>query len=131
MSVLLVLANSVLPKAVLQGTPLYMAPELVQEQPYNHTVDLWSLGGFCVAPCMIFKLNFYGENFDESIIFHRIKSVEAPWVLLGRQPGRLPPLAGWGWIWWLGGWGWCIITRPPCDARRRDPNVNHHKQVKL
>ena len=25
----------------LQGTPLYMAPELVQEQPYNHTVDLW------------------------------------------------------------------------------------------
>ena len=24
-----------------QGTPLYMAPELVQEQPYNHTVDLW------------------------------------------------------------------------------------------
>ncbi|KAL6896827.1 hypothetical protein ACP4OV_007399 [Aristida adscensionis] len=26
------------------GTPLYMAPELVREQPYNHTADLWSLG---------------------------------------------------------------------------------------
>lgn len=24
----------------IKGTPLYMAPELVQEQPYNHTVSL-------------------------------------------------------------------------------------------
>ena len=23
----------------IKGTPLYMAPELVQEQPYNHTVQ--------------------------------------------------------------------------------------------
>lgn len=28
----------------MSGTPLYMAPELVREQPYNHTADLWSLG---------------------------------------------------------------------------------------
>ena len=28
----------------VKGTPLYMAPELVQEQPYTHTADLWSLG---------------------------------------------------------------------------------------
>ena len=26
------------------GTPLYMAPELVREQPYNNTADLWFLG---------------------------------------------------------------------------------------
>lgn len=25
-----------------------MAPEIVQEQPYNHTADLWSLGTRCV-----------------------------------------------------------------------------------
>eukprot|EP00026_Physarum_polycephalum_P000940 Phypoly_transcript_00941.p1 GENE.Phypoly_transcript_00941~~Phypoly_transcript_00941.p1 ORF type:complete len:920 (+),score=130.35 Phypoly_transcript_00941:137-2896(+) len=28
----------------IKGTPLYMAPELVQELPYNHNADLWSLG---------------------------------------------------------------------------------------
>uniref|UniRef100_A0A0G4IEY6 non-specific serine/threonine protein kinase n=1 Tax=Chromera velia CCMP2878 TaxID=1169474 RepID=A0A0G4IEY6_9ALVE len=28
----------------IKGTPLYMAPELVTEQPYNHNADLWSLG---------------------------------------------------------------------------------------
>ena len=26
----------------IKGTPLYMAPELVQEQPYNHTVRIIS-----------------------------------------------------------------------------------------
>lgn len=25
----------------IKGTPLYMAPELVQEQPYNHTVRVF------------------------------------------------------------------------------------------
>ena len=25
----------------IKGTPLYMSPELVQEQPYNNSVDLW------------------------------------------------------------------------------------------
>ncbi|CBH17393.1 protein kinase, putative [Trypanosoma brucei gambiense DAL972] len=38
----------------IKGTPLYMAPELVQEQPYNHTADLWSLG------CILFEL-LYGK----------------------------------------------------------------------
>ena len=28
----------------LKGTPLYMAPEVVKEEPYNHSADLWSLG---------------------------------------------------------------------------------------
>lgn len=30
--------------ASIKGTPLYMAPELVQERPYDHTADLWALG---------------------------------------------------------------------------------------
>lgn len=34
----------------IKGTPLYMAPELVQEQPYNHTVGALALraGGAAV-----------------------------------------------------------------------------------
>lgn len=28
----------------IKGTPLYMSPELVQEKPYDHRADLWSLG---------------------------------------------------------------------------------------
>lgn len=26
------------------GSPLYMAPEIIKEQPYNHKVDIWSIG---------------------------------------------------------------------------------------
>lgn len=28
----------------IKGTPLYMSPELVKEQPYDNASDLWSLG---------------------------------------------------------------------------------------
>lgn len=31
----------------IKGTPLYMAPELVQEKPYDCSADLWSLGVIC------------------------------------------------------------------------------------
>lgn len=27
----------------VKGTPLYMAPELIEEKPYDETVDLWSV----------------------------------------------------------------------------------------
>jgi len=38
------LSQSSLVMTSIKGTPLYMAPELVQEQPYDRTVDLWSVG---------------------------------------------------------------------------------------
>jgi serine/threonine protein kinase len=38
------MSQSTLVLTSIKGTPLYMAPELVQEQPYTHSVDLWSLG---------------------------------------------------------------------------------------
>jgi NIMA (never in mitosis gene a)-related kinase len=26
------------------GTPLYLAPELVKSQPYDHKIDIWAIG---------------------------------------------------------------------------------------
>ena len=33
------------------GTPLYMAPEIVRQQPYNEKVDVWAAG--VIAFCML------------------------------------------------------------------------------
>ena len=38
------MSTSTLVLTSIKGTPLYMAPEIVQERPYDHTADLWSLG---------------------------------------------------------------------------------------
>lgn len=38
------MSSSTLVVTSIKGTPLYMAPELVQEQPYNHTVRRWGFG---------------------------------------------------------------------------------------
>mmetsp|Transcript_4770 Transcript_4770/g.30196 ORF Transcript_4770/g.30196 Transcript_4770/m.30196 type:complete len:824 (+) Transcript_4770:115-2586(+) len=61
----------------IKGTPLYMAPELVQEQAYNHNVDLWSLG------VILYELYFgvppFYTNSIYKLINHIVKSpVEFP-----------------------------------------------------
>ncbi|KAG2391763.1 hypothetical protein C9374_013248 [Naegleria lovaniensis] len=52
----------------IKGTPLYMAPELVQEQPYNHTADLWSLG-VILYELVVGKPPFFTNNFFSLIQF--------------------------------------------------------------
>ena len=55
----------------IKGTPLYMAPELVKEQPYDHTVDLWSLG-VILYELFVGQPPFY-TNSIYSLINHIIK----------------------------------------------------------
>ena len=38
------MSSNTLALTSIKGTPLYMAPELVKEQPYTSSIDLWSLG---------------------------------------------------------------------------------------
>lgn len=38
----------------IKGTPLYMAPELVQEQPYNHTVSTETAISACGSVILLY-----------------------------------------------------------------------------
>ncbi|XP_060529855.1 serine/threonine-protein kinase fused [Cylas formicarius] len=54
----------------IKGTPLYMAPELIDEQPYDHNADLWSLG------CIIYELLLGTPPFCTSSILHLIRMIK-------------------------------------------------------
>ena len=61
------------------GTPLYLAPELVQHQPYDYKVDIWALG------CVIFYMAsleppFQGENL-----------IALGYSIVNRAPKPIPP----------------------------------------
>ncbi|XP_071789953.1 uncharacterized protein [Asterias amurensis] len=55
-----------------QGTPLYMAPELVEEKPYDHTADLWSLG------CILYELFVGTPPFYTNSIFQLVSLIKDP-----------------------------------------------------
>ena len=53
------------------GTPLYTAPEIWNDQPYNYKCDIWSVG------CIIYELAtltlpFTGDNLD--LLYNKIMS---------------------------------------------------------
>eukprot|EP00064_Thunnus_orientalis_P002835 superscaffoldBa00000219_g2843 len=53
----------------IKGTPLYMSPELVEEKPYDHTADLWSLG------CILYELHTGAPPFYTNSIFHLVQLI--------------------------------------------------------
>ncbi|NXP54527.1 STK36 kinase, partial [Heliornis fulica] len=53
----------------IKGTPLYMSPELVEERPYDHTTDLWSVG------CILYELFVGTPPFYTSSIFQLIRLI--------------------------------------------------------
>lgn len=55
----------------IKGTPLYMSPELVKEQPYDATSDLWSLG-VILYELFVGQPPFY-TNSIYSLINHIVK----------------------------------------------------------
>ncbi|NWW73365.1 STK36 kinase, partial [Climacteris rufus] len=50
----------------IKGTPLYMSPELVEERPYDHTADLWSVG------CILYELFVGTPPFYTNSIFQLV-----------------------------------------------------------
>ncbi|GLV32484.1 fused [Carabus blaptoides fortunei] len=53
----------------IKGTPLYMAPELIEEHPYDHNADLWSLG------CIIYELLVGAPPFCTTSILHLVRLI--------------------------------------------------------
>ncbi|XP_041864512.1 serine/threonine-protein kinase 36 isoform X2 [Melanotaenia boesemani] len=53
----------------IKGTPLYMSPELVEEKPYDHTADLWSLG------CILYELHTGAPPFYTNSMFHLVQLI--------------------------------------------------------
>ncbi|NWT61852.1 STK36 kinase, partial [Erythrocercus mccallii] len=53
----------------IKGTPLYMSPELVEERPYDHTADLWSVG------CILYELYVGTPPFYTNSIFQLVSLI--------------------------------------------------------
>nr|CAH0111353.1 unnamed protein product [Daphnia galeata] len=60
----------------VKGTPLYMAPEIIEEKPYDHNADLWSLG------CILYELLVGSPPFCTTSLLQLIRKIRyetVPW----------------------------------------------------
>lgn len=53
----------------IKGTPLYMAPELLEAKPYDHHADLWSLG------CIIYEMLAGEPPFSSTSMIHLVRLI--------------------------------------------------------
>lgn len=74
----------------VKGTPLYMAPEIIEEKPYDHNADLWSLG------CILYELLVGSPPFCTTSLLQLIRKIRyetVPWPT-NLSPGCLNLLQG-------------------------------------
>nr|XP_046267496.1 serine/threonine-protein kinase 36 [Scatophagus argus] len=95
----------------IKGTPLYMSPELVEEKPYDHTADLWSLG------CILYELHTGAPPFYTNSIFHLVQ-------LIVRDPVKWPDTMSDTCTSFLKG----LLTKDPLK-RLSWPDLLHHPFV--
>ncbi|XP_066136420.1 serine/threonine-protein kinase 36 isoform X2 [Saccopteryx bilineata] len=92
----------------IKGTPLYMSPELVEERPYDHTADLWSVG------CILYELAVGTPPFYTTSIFQLVN-------LILKDPVRWPPSISPCFKNFLQG----LLTKDP-QQRLSWPDLLHH-----
>ncbi|XP_016052303.1 PREDICTED: serine/threonine-protein kinase 36 [Miniopterus natalensis] len=92
----------------IKGTPLYMSPELVEERPYDHTADLWSVG------CILYELAVGTPPFYTTSIFQLVN-------LILKDPVRWPPAISPCFKNFLQG----LLTKDP-QQRLSWPDLLHH-----
>ncbi|XP_060719317.1 serine/threonine-protein kinase 36 isoform X2 [Tachysurus vachellii] len=95
----------------IKGTPLYMSPELVEEKPYDHTADLWSLG------CILYELHTGAPPFYTNSIFHLVR-------LIVKDPVKWPENMSQGCMSFLKG----LLNKDP-QKRLTWPGLLHHPFV--
>ena len=51
------------------GTPVYMSPEIINSNLYDHKIDIWSLG------CVLYEMIMLKPPFNSKSIYHLMKNI--------------------------------------------------------